>query len=42
VDRSGDSLPNDVDALRAVALNALAERDAALEVSRNFRTLILG
>jgi hypothetical protein len=30
VDRSGDSLPNDVDALRAVALNALAERDAAI------------
>jgi transposase len=30
VDRSADSLPKDVDALRAFALNAIAERDAAL------------
>ena len=30
MDRSADSLPNDVDALRAFALNAVAERDAAL------------
>ena len=28
--QSADSLPNDVDALRAFALNAVAERDAAL------------
>ena len=30
VHQSADSLPNDVDALRAFALNAVAERDAAL------------
>jgi transposase len=30
VDRSADSLPSDADALRAFALNAVAERDAAL------------
>jgi transposase len=30
VDRSADSLPNDIDALRAFALTAVAERDAAL------------
>ena len=29
-DRSADSLPNDIDALRAFALTAVAERDAAL------------
>jgi hypothetical protein len=30
VDRPADSLPEDVDALRASALNAIAERDAAI------------
>ena len=30
VKRSADSLPDDVDALRALALNAIAERDAAI------------
>ena len=30
VDRPADSLPEDVDALRALALNAIAERDAAI------------
>jgi hypothetical protein len=30
VDWPADSLPDDVDALRALALNAIAERDAAL------------
>ena len=30
VDPSADSLPDDIDALRALALNAFAERDAAL------------
>ena len=30
VDRQADSLPDDVDALRALALNAIAERDAAM------------
>ncbi len=30
VDRPADSLPDDVNALRALALNAIAERDAAL------------
>jgi hypothetical protein len=28
VDRRADSLPEDFDALRALALNAIAERDA--------------
>src|SRR5437016_5549225 len=30
VDRPADSLPDDVEALRALALNAIAERDAAI------------
>ena len=30
VNRSADSLPDDIDALRALALNAIAERDAAI------------
>jgi transposase len=30
VDRPADSLPDDIDALRALAMNAIAERDAAL------------
>ncbi len=30
VDRPADSLPEDFDALRALALNAIAERDAAI------------
>jgi transposase len=30
MDRPADSLPDDVDALRALALNAIAERDAAM------------
>ena len=30
VDRLADSLPDDIDALRALAINAIAERDAAL------------
>jgi transposase len=30
VDRLADSLPDDIDALRALAVNAIAERDAAL------------
>jgi hypothetical protein len=30
VDRPADSLPNDIDALRTLALNAIAERDAAI------------
>ena len=30
VKRSADSLPDDVDALRALALNAISERDAAI------------
>jgi hypothetical protein len=30
VDRPADLLPDDVNALRALALNAIAERDAAL------------
>jgi hypothetical protein len=30
VDPPADSLPDDVDVLRAVALNAVAERDAAI------------
>ena len=30
VNRPIDSLPDDIDALRAVALNAIAERDAAM------------
>ncbi len=30
VDRPADSLPDDVDALRALALSAIAERDAAI------------
>ena len=30
MDRSADSLPNDIDALRAFALNTIAERNAAL------------
>lgn len=30
VDRPADSLPDDVEALRGLALNAIAERDAAI------------
>jgi len=30
MDRSADLLPDDVDALRVLALNAVAERDAAI------------
>ena len=30
MDRAADSLPDDIDTLRALALNAIAERDAAI------------
>jgi hypothetical protein len=35
-----DSLPDDIDALRALALNAIAERDRLIELNDRLRRLL--
>lgn len=40
MDRAADSLPDDIDALRALALKLIAERDAALALNEKLRQLL--
>jgi transposase len=40
MDRAADSLPDDVDALRALALNVIAERDRLLAMNEKLRALL--